>query len=334
MTDRPDRGPYTSRTPGFSERVVEGWVSLRDVLADAERRLSAAGVPSPRTDAAILVSHVTGIPRTRMFLQDAIAPEQRTQFERLLSRRMARVPLQHLVGTATFRHLDLAVGPGVFVPRPETELVAEAAIAALGQAPVGQRRAVDLCSGSGALALSLATEVHGSEVAAVEIDGAALEWTRRNVEIHSPAIADRESSLTIYAADARVVADEEGPLHTWRGTVDVVVSNPPYIPETAAPREPEVRDHEPRIALFGGEDGLDVIRELTHTAAVLTRPGGLLVIEHADVQGEAAEDSGVPGILRSSENSHYWNQVHDHLDLSRRPRFTTARRTDAPAPVR
>jgi release factor glutamine methyltransferase len=334
MTKRPDRGPYTSRTPGFSERVVEGWVSMRDVLADAERRLASAGVPSPRTDAAILISHVTGIPRTRMLLQDAIAPEQRTQFERLLSRRMARVPLQHLVGTATFRHLDLAVGPGVFVPRPETELVAEAAIAALGEVPEGQRRAVDLCSGSGALALSLATEVQGAEVVAVEVDAAALEWTNRNVEIHTPAIADRNSTLTVTAWDARVVADSDGPLHSWQGTVDVVVSNPPYIPEAAAPREPEVRDHEPRIALFGGEDGLDVIREIVHTAAVLTKPGGLVVIEHADMQGEAADDSGVPGLLRSTENAAYWTQVHDHLDLTRRPRFTTARRTDAPAPVR
>jgi release factor glutamine methyltransferase len=332
MTQRPDRGSYTSHTPGFSDRVVEGWVSLRDVLADAERRLTAAGVPSPRTDAAVLACHVTGVPRTRMLLQDAIAPEQRTQFEMLLSRRMARVPLQHLVGTAAFRHLDLAVGPGVFVPRPETELVAEAAIAALVEAAEGERRAVDLCSGSAALALALATEVQGAVVAAVELDEAALSWTRRNVDIHAPAIFDRGSSVTVMAADARRVADDGGELHSWRGEVAVVVTNPPYIPESATPREPEVRDHEPRIALFGGEDGLDVIREIEHTAAALLRPGGLLVIEHADMQGDAAGVQGVPGLLRSGDMAGCWTQVQDHLDLTRRPRFTTARRTNVPAP--
>jgi release factor glutamine methyltransferase len=266
-----------------------------------------------------------------MLLQDAITPEQRTQFEMLLSRRMARVPLQHLVGTAVFRHLDLAVGPGVFVPRPETELVAEAAIAALAEVPEGERRAVDLCSGTGAIALALATEVQAVVVGAVEIDEAALAWTRRNVEIHSPAIFDRGSQVTVIAADARNVADDGATLHSWCGTVTVVVSNPPYIPETAAPREPEVRDHEPRIALFGGEDGLDVIREIQHTAAALLHAGGLLVIEHADVQGEASGARGVPGLLRSGDLAHCWTQVQDHLDLTRRPRFTTARRTDAPS---
>lgn len=314
-----------SGTPGFSDRLVAGWVSLRDVLTDAERRLAAAGVPSPRTDAAILASHVTGIPRTRMLLHDEMTSEQRTIFERLLSRRMARIPLQHLLGVSAFRHLELAVGPGVFVPRPETELVAEAGIAALGAS--GHRVAVDLCTGSGAVALALATEVEGATVHAVEIDPGAAPWAERNLQIHRPAIEDRGSRVHLIVADATTVADLGGALADCVGGVDVVTTNPPYIPEDATPVEPEVRDHEPHIALFGGPDGLDVVRGLVETAALLLRPGGILVIEHAERQGEAAGEAGVPGLLRDSEHAQAWSAVLDHLDLTRRPRYTTAVRT-------
>lgn len=314
-----------SGTPGFSDRVVAGWVSMRDVLTDAERRLAAAGVPSPRTDAAILASHVTGIPRTRMLLQDEMNSEQRTSFERLLTRRMARIPLQHLLGVAAFRHLELAVGPGVFVPRPETELVAEAGILALNG--VDHPVAVDLCTGSAAIALALATEVTGAEVFAVEIDTSAVEWARRNIDVHQPAIDDHESTVHLLHADATRVAEESGLLFDRRGTINLVVMNPPYIPEDAQPTEPEVRDHEPRIALFGGPDGLEVVRSLLVTAADLLRPGGIVIIEHADRQGEAAGDIGVPGLMRGGDTAPAWAQVRDHLDLTRRPRYTTAVRT-------
>ncbi len=314
-----------SGTPGFSERLVAGWVSLRDVLTDAERRLAAAGVPSPRTDAAILASHVTGIPRTRMLLHDEITSEQRTVFERLLSRRMARVPLQHLLGVAAFRHLELAVGPGVFVPRPETELLAEAGIAALAASQ--HRVAVDLCTGSGAVALALATEVDNATVRAVEIDPAAAQWAERNLDVHRPAVEDRGSQLDLVVADATRVAEPGGALVDLVGRVDVVTTNPPYIPEDATPVEPEVRDHEPRVALFGGPDGLDVVRGLLETAALLLRPGGVLVVEHAERQGEAAGESGVPGLLRDPERAQWWSAVRDHLDLTRRPRYTSAVRT-------
>jgi len=314
-----------SGTPGFSDRIVAGWVSMRDVLTDAERRLTAAGVVSPRTDAAILASHVTGIPRTRMLLQDEMSGEQRTAFERLLTRRMARVPLQHLLGVAAFRHLELAVGPGVFVPRPETELVAEAGILAVNG--VDHPVAVDLCTGSAAIALALATEVSGTEVFAVEIDPAALEWARRNIDVHQPAIDDRGSRVHLLHADATRVAQEGGLLADRRAAVDLVVMNPPYIPEDATPSEPEVRDHEPRIALFGGEDGLDVVRGLLVTAVDLLRPGGIVIIEHADRQGEAAGDAGVPGLMREGDTAPAWTNVRDHLDLTRRPRYTTAVRT-------
>ena len=312
-------------TPGFSERIVAGWVSMRDVLTDAERRLAAVGVPSPRTDAAILASHVTGIPRTRMLLHDEMSGEQRTAFERLLARRMARVPLQHLLGVAAFRHLELAVGPGVFVPRPETEIVAEAGISALNG--IEQPVAVDLCTGSAAIALALATEVRGAEVFAVEIDPAAIEWARRNIEVHQPSIDDHESAVHLLQADATRVAQPGEQLADHRGRIDLVVTNPPYIPEDATPTEPEVRDHEPRIALFGGEDGLDVVRSLLMTAADLLRPGGIVIIEHADRQGEAAGESGVPWLMRDGDSAPAWDHVRDHLDLTRRPRYTTAVRT-------
>lgn len=314
-----------SGTPGFSERLVAGWVSLRDVLTDAERRLAAAGVPSPRTDAAILASHVTGIPRTRMLLHDEMTTEQRTVFERLLSRRMARVPLQHLLGVAAFRHLELAVGPGVFVPRPETELLAEAGIAALAASE--HRQAVDLCTGSAAVALALATEVEGATVRAVELDPGAAQWAERNLDVHRPAIEDRGSRVDLIIADATTAAQAGGALAHLAGGIDVVTTNPPYIPEDATPVEPEVRDHEPRIALFGGPDGLDVVRGLVDTAAVLLRPGGVLLIEHAERQGEAAGESGVPGLLRDLDHAHAWTGVRDHLDLTRRPRYTSAVRT-------
>lgn len=314
-----------SGTPGFSDRIVAGWVSMRDVLADAERRLAAAGVPSPRTDAAILAAHVTGIPRTRMLLHDEMSGEQRTAFERLLARRMARVPLQHLLGVAAFRHLELAVGPGVFVPRPETELVAEVAIAALNG--LDQPIAVDLCTGSAAIALSLATEVPGAQVIAVEIDPTAWEWAQRNIDVHQPDIEDRGSQVVLLRADATRVTQPGGELADRCAGVDLVVMNPPYIPEDATPTEPEVRDHEPRIALFGGADGLDVVRGLLISAADLLRPGGIVIIEHADRQGEAAAAVGVPGLMREGDTSQAWTEVRDHLDLTRRPRYTTAVRT-------
>ena len=160
-------GPTGQSGPGPSPRVVEGWVSLRDVMADGQRRLAAAGVPSPDTDAILLAAYVKGVPRGRLLLQDRMDSQERTAYERLLTRRMARVPLQHLVGAAPFRNLELAVGPGVFIPRPETELVAQAGIDALRALPPEERRAVDLCTGSGAVAFSLATEAAPAHVTAV-----------------------------------------------------------------------------------------------------------------------------------------------------------------------
>lgn len=312
---------------GPSPRVVEGWVSLRDVIADGQRRLTAAGVPSPDTDAVLLAAHVKGVPRGRLLLHDRMDQTERTAYERLLTRRMARVPLQHLVGSAPFRNLELAVGPGVFIPRPETELVAQAGINALRALPAEERRAVDLCTGSGAVAFSLATEAAPAHVTAVEVDDDAVTWTRRNADALHEDIESCGSRVDVVQADARICADDGGPLASLRGTVAVVTMNPPYVPSGARVRDPEVRDHDPALALYGGTDGLDVIRGAIGTAALLLQPGGLLVVEHSDEQGDDAEE-GLPALLHSDGR---WREVSDHRDLARKPRFTTATRAVDPA---
>ncbi len=312
---------------GPSPRVVEGWVSLRDVIADGQRRLAAAGVPSPDTDAMLLAAYVKGVPRGRLLLHDRMDQTERTAYERLLTRRMARVPLQHLVGVAPFRNLELAVGPGVFIPRPETELVAQAGIDALRALPPEERRAVDLCTGSGAVAFALATEAAPAQVVAVEVDDAAIAWTRRNAEALREAIAASGSRVEVVQADARTCADDGGPLAGLRARVSVVTMNPPYAPSGARVRDPDVRDHDPGLALYGGVDGLDVIRGAIHTAADLLQPGGLVVIEHSDEQGDEAEE-GVPALLLVDGR---WRDVVDHRDLARKPRFTTATRAMDPA---
>ncbi len=315
-------GPTGQSGPGPSPRVVEGWVSLRDVMADGQRRLAAAGVPSPDTDAILLAAYVKGVPRGHLLLQDRMDSQERTAYERLLTRRMARVPLQHLIGAAPFRNLELAVGPGVFIPRPETELVAQAGIDALRALPPEERRAVDLCTGSGAVAFSLATEAAPAHVTAVEIDDAAVTWTRRNADALRDEIEAAGSRVEVVRADARICAADGGPLALLRGSIAVVTMNPPYVPSGASVRDPEVRDHDPALALYGGPDGLDIIRGAVATAAALLQPGGLVVIEHSDEQGDEAEE-GVPAVLAADGR---WRDIVDHRDLARKPRFTTATR--------
>ncbi len=276
------------------------------MIARAARRLADAGVSGPRGEAELLAAYVLGVPRGRLALADGFAPEQRDRFEALVTRRAGREPLQHLTGVAPFRHLELAVGPGVFVPRPETELLAGWGVeqARRGTAPL----VVDLCSGSGAIALAVAQEVPAARVVAVEGSAEALSWLRRNA-------ADR-----VAAGDrpvAVVAADVTGPelLAELAGRVDVLLCNPPYVPvDVAVP--PEVGRHDPARAVFAGADGLAVIRPVVARAAVLLRPGGVLGIEHDDSHGEA-----VPRLL--AEHGGYAG-VTDHLDLAGRPRFATA----------
>ena len=323
------------------DRTVGGRVTVRDVLFDAEHRLSAVGIPSPSVDAAEIVAFVLGIRRNRLFLQDQITVEDKVRVEQLLAKRLSRVPLQHLLGTTGFRRIDVEVGPGVFIPRPETELATEAGIRELALQPPGDRIGVDLCSGSGAIAISLGIEADGSRIFAVELSNEAIDWTRRNVSSYEERLTVKGSRVEVIHDDAMAVADPGHALAKLAGRVAVVVTNPPYVPNSMIPREPEVRDHEPRMALYGGEDGMDVIRGVLRTAAILLRPGGLVVIEHADVQGIAAGASGVPGLVRAMVSDAglaavidvpvgrpIFTSVADRIDLNGLPRFTLARRVD------
>jgi release factor glutamine methyltransferase len=253
-----------------------------------------------------------------MFLSDPVDPADAMRFEALLVRRAARVPLQHLLGEAAFRHLTLEVGRGVFVPRPETEGVVELAIRALS-ADSEERLAVDLCTGSGAIALSLATEVPHSIVHGVEIEEAAHGWAEKNVVAYADALAAVGSQVVLHRGDATTAHLDS--LASLVGRVDVVVTNPPYIPDDAVPRDPEVREYDPPRALYGGHDGLDVVRALVGSAAALLRPGGVLVVEHGDAQGEAAGVDGVPHVVREHGA---FDAVVDHVDLGGRDRATTA----------
>ena len=277
------------------------------LLAEAARRLAAAGVESPRVDADLLLAHVLGTTRTGLLTLDEVPDEAAARFGDLVGQRADRVPLQHLTGRAPFRHLEFAVGPGVFVPRPETEQLVEWALGRL--AGVAEPVVVDLGSGSGAIALSIAHEHPGARVTAVERDPGAIEWTRHNAAARAAA---GDTPVEVLAGDMT----DPALLTALDGEVDVVVSNPPYVPDGARlPRE--VADHDPPLALWGGPDGLDVVRGLLGTAARLVRPGGWLGIEHADQQGSA-----LPALVRA----HGFTDVEDHPDLAGRPRFTTARR--------
>lgn len=268
--------------------MTRGMASDTDVR-NAIDTLRAAGVDSAEHDARALAKHAknTGV-----------------DFAELIARRAQRTPLQHLVGSTGFRYLDLNVGPGVFVPRPETEVLVDALLAEI--ANKDEPLVVDLCAGAGTIGFAIAHEHSTAIVHLVERDPRAFEWLRRN----APTGNDRVHLHLADAADALPDLD---------GAVDVVASNPPYVAESERDLvDPEVRDHDPALALFAGEDGLDVIRIVATTAARLLKPNGFLAVEHSDRQGEA-----VPQLLNESNQ---WHDVADHEDLTRRPRFTTARR--------
>lgn len=277
--------------------------AARVVAHEAARRLAAAGVPTPRVDAELLLAFVLDVPRARLPVVDVVPDEVAARFAALVERRAAREPLQHLTGTAPFRHVEVAVGPGVFVPRPETELLVDAVLPALAAAIITPI-AVDLCAGSGALALALADEVAGARVVAVERPGPAVAWLRRNAG---------ERAVEVVVAD---VADADL-LGELRGHVDAVVSNPPYVP-TGTPVAAEV-SHDPDVAVFAGADGLAVIPHVLARAAELLRAGGVLAMEHDDTQGES-----VPALLHAAG---HWTDVQEHRDLAGRPRYVTAVRT-------
>ncbi|MCM3886377.1 peptide chain release factor N(5)-glutamine methyltransferase [Frankia sp. R82] len=293
--------------------VAGSRTALAERIAAATAQLAAAGVASPRADAEQLAAFVLGLGRARLLLVDELPGPAAVRFDTLVRRRADREPLQHLTGVAGFRYLDLAVGPGVFVPRPETESVVGWAIDALRAATVATTApgpvCVDLCAGSGAIALSLAGEIPGAQVHAVEGDPAALGWLRRNV---------RSTGLPVEVHAADVTAAPPSSLARLEGAVDLVVSNPPYLPDAdRATVEPEVGVHDPAAALWGGPDGLQIVRAVVRLAARLLRPGGLLVVEHADGHGASA-----PALLRADGR---WQDVADHPDLGGRDRFVTGR---------
>jgi len=278
-------------------------------MTSAVRRLTDGGVESARVDAELLLAHVLGVPRGRLLTLDEVTDDDAARFDALVEQRADRVPLQHLTGRAPFRHLELSVGPGVFVPRPETEQLAGWALDRLAgtDGPI----VVDLGSGSGALALSIANEHPGARVTAVERDPGALAWTRHNALAR---VAAGDTPVGVVEGDMT----DPALLPELDGRATVVVSNPPYVPEDAVlPRE--VAEHDPPLALWGGPDGLDVVRRMLSVAARLLHEGGWLGIEHADQQG-----GSVPAVVRAHGG---FTEVEDHPDLAGRPRFTTARRS-------
>ncbi|MFK0401499.1 peptide chain release factor N(5)-glutamine methyltransferase [Microbacterium sp. NPDC090225] len=279
--------------------------SFSALVRAAAQRLADAGVTDPLVDAELLVGHVRGLRRgevqAAVVRGDAMTAEDAERLAALVTRRESREPLQHITGTAPFRHLELAVGPGVFVPRPETEMVVQHAIDALLHAPDPQPIGIDLGTGSGAIALAMATEVPHARIYAAELSPEAHVWASRNT-------ADAEN-LTL------VLADMADAFPELTGAASVVISNPPYVPDAAIPRDPEVRLFDPAMALYGGEDGLDLVRALSTNALRLLRPGGLLVIEHGELQG-----ADIRGILERDG----WRAAATHRDLTLRDRATTA----------
>jgi release factor glutamine methyltransferase len=274
-------------------------VSTKALVTAAAARLREAGVASPDFDAAELLAFVTG--SSRLHLSEP-TPEQQVRYDELIAQRAARAPLQHLTGTAAFRYRELAVGPGVFVPRPETEVMVGWILDRL--AAVKNPLVVDLCTGSGAIAGAIATERPDSTVHAVELSAEACAWARRNLAGTGAILHE---------------GDIDGCLPELDGQVDAVISNPPYIPLTAWESvTAEVRDHDPALALWSGDDGLDEIKVVAATAGRLLKPGGWFACEHADVQGESA-----PAVFAATG---LFTEVRENKDLAGRNRFATGRR--------
>jgi release factor glutamine methyltransferase len=280
---------------------------LLDEVALAVLRLADAGVESPRADAELIAASVHNVRRGELHTVRDCDFDARFWAE--IARRAAREPLQHITGRAHFRYLELEVGPGVFVPRPETEVMTGWAIARLGEMDVAEPVVADLGTGSGAIALAIGQEVPRARVHAVEADPLARAWAERNVSKYVETVPYTAGRVMLHGGDfGDALADLDG-------TVDLVISNPPYIP-VGAYVEPEVGEYDPPAALWSGTDGLDAIRTVERTARRMLRPGGLVVVEHGAPQGAAVywvfpEESG-------------WRDTRNHKDLAGRDRFVTA----------
>lgn len=317
---------------------------LLDEIALAAARLAEAGVESPRAEAELIAAHVHGVRRTELHAVPDASFDAR--FWEGIGRRAAREPLQHITGRAYFRYLELEVGPGVFVPRPETEVMTGWAIDRLREMDVAEPVVVDLGTGSGAIALAIAQEVPRARAHAVEADPIARGWTEKNVARVASAAPYTRGRVTLHSADftgadftwadftgadftrsdltrsdltgahfARPGVAAPGALSELVGKADLVISNPPYIP-LGATVPPEVGEYDPPAALWSGADGLDAIRAVERAARRLLRPGGMVAVEHGAPQGAAVywvfcEEAG-------------WRDTRNHKDLARRDRFVTA----------
>lgn len=282
-------------------------MSLAALVATTTLRLATAGVPSPEADAELIAAHVLGISRgelvARVHRGDDAPQELAEAVEELVVLREQREPLQHLLGVAPFMSFEVAVGPGVFIPRPETESLAERAIHVAQTLGVGDggTTIVDLCAGSGVLGICLAREVPWASVIAVEALDTAIPYLTQNVLCLAPDVSIRHDT---------VESAREG---FASGSVDVIVSNPPYVPLGEVPNEPEVSNFDPPEALFGGADGMQVVEQVVAFAQWTLRPGGVVMIEHANVQGET-----VRGLLDGAG----FRLVATEQDLVGRDRFT------------
>ncbi|WP_305094610.1 peptide chain release factor N(5)-glutamine methyltransferase [Prescottella sp. R16] len=283
---------------------------LRLAIIEAAGELERAGVASARVDAELLAAHLLGVERTRLGLVPLVDPEVVEEYRALVSRRAQRIPLQHITGTASLGRLDLVVGPGVFVPRPETELLLEWALDYLDRLGARSPVVLDLCTGSGALALAIAQARPNAVVHAVEREPSALAWARRNADLRRDA---GDTPIRLVQGDVT----DRALLTELEGGVDLVVSNPPYIPEDAV-LEPEVADHDPHTALFGGPDGLSVVKPMINNIARWLRIGGVVGVEHDDTNG-----GQVAELFRARR---VFGNVAERPDLAGRPRFVVAQR--------
>jgi release factor glutamine methyltransferase len=278
---------------------------ISEALKLATEKFTTAGIISPRVDAELVGCFILELDRAEIALlvidNQAFPEDKLPDFLEAVHRREKREPLQHITRSAPFRHLELEVGPGVFVPRPETEQLVELAIQKIQM--VNTPLIVDLCSGSGAIAISMSTELENANVFAVELSEEAFEYLKRNFKK--------------YGLDTKTLRNENltTALGELQGQVDLVVSNPPYIPDAAVPIDLEVQLFDPSIALYGGVDGLDVIREISTQALYLLRPGGHLVLEHANTQAPAISE------LLLTQG---WQEIVSSQDLSGKNRMISA----------
>ncbi|OBK12604.1 peptide chain release factor N(5)-glutamine methyltransferase [Mycobacterium asiaticum] len=278
--------------------------ALRQAIDSAAALLAEAGIDSARYDAEQLAAHVAGTDRGRLVAFDPPADEFFDRYREFVAKRSQRIPLQHLVGTTAFGPALLHVGPGVFIPRPETEAILEWAMAQ----PLPSRPCiVDVCTGSGALAVTLARHWPAARVIGIDDSPAALDYARRNTA---------GTGVELISADVRT----PGLLAELDAQVDLLVANPPYVPDHAV-LEPEVAQHDPAHAVFGGPDGMAVIPTVAGLAGRWLRPGGSFAVEH--------DDSTSALTVNSVAETGLFDDIVARNDLAGRPRFVTARRSGA-----